>query len=156
MKRQPLRMAALAVAAMLPGQFPAQAGTYLACALAPDAEHRSLPFCPGGAGAKEGEPCQCLIRTGPISGVMTLLHIPDTATAAPPVMCASDADHAGVRLLCSSYRSLGAVACECDTAQGPIRGEQYTPSLLPRIPFRTNQTAAADFLRRLQECCAAK
>jgi hypothetical protein len=135
-----------------------QAGAYLVCYLPPDTEKRFLRYCPGTADAVAGDPCQCLLKTGSIAGRITVFDIPDTAVeAGKQIMCVPRIETAAKMRLCSSFHSTGDVGCECDGAIGGEVGEQYSVSAIPRVgPLRTNQTAASDFLRRLQECCVSK
>jgi hypothetical protein len=134
----------------------AQAGTYLVCYVPSDAGKRLIRFCPGVSGASPGEPCQCRLRTETLTGTMSAISIPDGGAVsgeAAPTMCVAQGKSATT--LCPAYRSTGETACICDGVDGQP-GATNTVSMLTRIPLRTNQAAAADFLKRLQECCVSR
>jgi hypothetical protein len=69
-------------------------------------------------------------------------------------MCVPPAQAGAVVTLCSDFRPDGDTGCACAGDGGA--GEQYSVTMMPRVPLRTNQAAAADFLKRLQECCVTK
>jgi hypothetical protein len=135
----------------------ARAGTYLVCYLPPDAGQRLIRFCPGSSDATAGQPCQCLLRADSLAGTMTVIDIPDTASAAPSqAMCVPHAQTSGAIVLCPAFHPADGAGCECGGTKGSGPGDLYNVRLMPRVPLRTNQAAAADFLKRLQECCVAK
>ena len=136
----------------------AQAGAYLVCYLPPDVAKHVIRFCPGPSDATAGEPCRCLLRTETLTGTMTELSIPDAGAvgAGAQTMCVPPARQAAAATLCPVFRSTSDTACTCAGEAGGSPGEKYSVTMMPRIPVRTNQAAAADFLRRLQECCVSK
>jgi hypothetical protein len=153
-----LRSALLAAAGLLCLLKAAQAGTYLVCYLPLDAQNRLVRFCPGASDATAGQPCECLLRTETLAGTMTRITISESGTAAASsqTMCVPQAQPGTPVTLCPAFRSDGQTNCACGSEAGGENGERYTVTLMPRIPLRTNQTAAADFLTRLKECCVPK
>ena len=151
------RTALLAGAMFLGILKAAAAGTYLVCYLPPDADKRSIRFCPGSSDATAGQPCRCLLRTTTLAGTMTLLALPDGAGGATTqTMCVPRAAPGATVTLCPVFHSAGDTACACEGEAGGTPGQTYSVTMMPRVPLRTNQTAAADFLKRLQECCISK
>jgi hypothetical protein len=136
----------------------AEAGNYLVCYLPPDTQKRLIRFCPGPSDAAAGQACACLLRSDTLAGTMTRLTLSDTGITgtAAQAMCLPQ-DQAGAAVtLCTTFRAEGEDGCVCNGEDGGHRGATYTVTMIPRIPLRTNQAAAADFLRRLQECCVSK
>lgn len=132
-----------------------RAGTYLVCYLPPEPRQRLIRFCPGASDAEAGQPCECLLQDDTLSGTMTRITISDmTAASAVRTMCIPPTQARASVTLCPTFQSDGKTGCTCDGGGG--RGEQYTVTLMPRIPLRTNQTAAADLFTRLKECCITK
>jgi hypothetical protein len=150
------RRLALAAALALCIHQAARAGTYLVCYLPPDSEKRLIRFCPGASDAEAGQPCQCLLPGQTLAGTMTRVSIPETGSVEPTprTICLPQSQPEGIVTLCPGFRSEGDTGCACESGEG--RGETYAITFLPRIPVRTNQTAAADFLTRLKECCVSK